>query len=104
MSSLDLSSHIAINAPGVLAVGVDAAQQGATPYAASAELAAAALVHISGASGITVEQYEASIPPNLAAAASLVSQLASGTDVSEAAVGSLYTLMDSSAALALTRD
>ena len=104
MSSLDLSGQLAINAPGVLGVGVEAVQQGATPYAASAEQAAAALVHIIGASSITVEQFEASIPPNLAAAASLVDQLAMGTDVSEAAVGSLYTLMDSSAALALTRE
>ncbi|MGH2860412.1 MAG: hypothetical protein ACRDLT_02780 [Solirubrobacteraceae bacterium] len=104
MSSLELSSQLAVSAPGVLGVGVEAVRQGATPYAASAEQAAAALVQISGASGITVEQYEASIPPNLAAAAALVDQLASGTNVSEAAMGSLYTLMDSSAALALTRE
>ena len=104
MSSLDLSHQLAVNAPGVLSVGIVAAQQGATPYAASAEQAAATLVHLSGASTITVEQYESSIPPNLAAAASLVNQLAFNTDVSEAAVGSLYTLMDSSAALALTRE
>jgi hypothetical protein len=104
MSSLDTSRQLAINAPGLLGIGVEAAAQGVTPYAASAEQAAAALVHLSGASSITVEQYEASIPPNLAAAASLVDQLATRATVSEAAVGSLYTLMDSSAALALARD
>ena len=104
MSSFDLSNQLAVDAPGVLSVGVEAAQQGVTPYAASAEQAAATLVHLSGASTITVEQYDASIPPNLAAAASLVNQLAFNTNVSEAAVGSLYTLMDSSAALALTRE
>jgi hypothetical protein len=104
MSSLDLSNQLAVDAPGVLSVGLKAAQYGATPYAAAAEQAAAALVHLSGASSVIVEQYEASIPPNLAAAASLVNQLALNTNVSEAAVGSLYTLMDSSAALALTRD
>ena len=104
MSSFDLSNQLAVDAPGVLSVGVEAARQGATPYAASAERAAATLVHLSGASTITVEQYESSIPPNLAAAASLVNQLAFNTNVSEAAYGSLYTLMDSSAALALTRE
>jgi hypothetical protein len=104
MSSLDLSNQLAVDAPGVLGVGLTAARYGATPYAASAEQAAAALVHLSGASSVTVEQYEASIPPNLAAAASLVNQLALNTNVSEAAVGSLYTLMDSSATLALTRE
>ena len=104
MSSLDPSSQLSINAPGVLGVGIEAVRQGATPYAASAEQAAAALVHISGASSVTVEQFEASIPPNLAAAASLVDQLATNANVSEAAYGSLYTLMDSSAALALTRE
>lgn len=104
MSSFDLSNQLAVNAPGVLSVGLEAVKQGATPYSASSEQAAATLVHLSGASSITVEQFEASIPPNLAAAASLVNQLALNTNVSEAAVGSLYTLMDSSAALALTRE
>ena len=104
MSSFDLSNQLAVNAPGVLSVGAAAAQQGATPYPASAEQAAATLVHLSGASTITVEQYDSSIPPNLAAAASLVNQLAFNSNVSEAAYGSLYTLMDSSAALALTRE
>ncbi len=104
MSSFDLSNQLAVSAPGVLGVGVEALRQGATPYAASAQLGAAALVHLSGASSITLEQYEASIPPNLAAAASLVDELASNPNLSEAAYSSLFTLMDSNAALALTRE
>ena len=104
MSSLDLANQLAIDAPGVLGVGVEAVRQGATPYAASAEQAAAALVHISGASSVTVDQFEASIPPNLAAAASLVDEVASNVNVSLAAAAGLYTLLDSSAALALTRE
>lgn len=104
MSTLDLSSQLAVSAPGVLASALEAVPSGVTPYSASAELAAAALVQISGASTLTVEQFQAGVPPNLAAASELVDQLAESFGVSEAAVGSLYTLMDSSAALALTRD
>jgi hypothetical protein len=104
MSSFDLSNQLAVSAPGVLALGIEAVQEGVTPYSASAEEAAAALVHISGASSITVDEFEAGIPPNLAAATSLVNEVASDANVSEAAFGSLYTLMDSSAALALTRE
>jgi hypothetical protein len=105
MSSFDLSNQLSVTAPGVLAIGAQADQAGVTPYTASAEEAAAALVEITGASVTAVAQYETGIPPNLAAAASLVDQLAaSATSVSESAVGSLYTLMDPATALALTRD
>lgn len=104
MSSFDLSNQLAVSAPGVLSMSLEAVQQGATPYAASAQQAAATLVHLSGASSITVEQYEAGIPPNLAAAASLVDELTSNPHLSEQAYSSLYTLMDSNAALALTRE
>jgi hypothetical protein len=104
MSSLDSSNQLAVTAPGILSLGIDAVQNGMTPYSAAAEEAAAALVHISGASSITVDEFEAGIPPNLAAATSLVNQVASDPNVSEAAFGSLYTLMDSGAAFALTRE
>lgn len=103
MSSLD-PPNLTVGAPGVLTAGVQAVASGATPYSASAELAAAALVHISGASSIAVEQFESGVPPNLAAASELVDQLTMSSGVSEAAIGSLYTLMDASAALALTRE
>ena len=61
------------------------------------EEAAAALVHLSGASSITVAQFEASIPPDLAAASSLVDQLSATVNgsVIPAAFGSLYTLIQS---------
>jgi len=102
MSSLDLSNQLAVSAPGVLAIGAAADQHGVTPYTASAEEAAAALVEITGASVTNVAQFEVGVPPNLASAASLVDQLAASTSVSEAAMGSLYTLMDPGTALALT--
>jgi hypothetical protein len=104
MSSFDLSNGLAISAPGVLSIGADADQRGVTPYTASADEAAAALVEITGASVTNVAQFEAGVPPNLAAAALLVDQLATSATVSEAAMGSLYTLMDPGSALALTRD
>lgn len=102
MSSLDLSNQLAVSAPGVLSIGATADQHGVTPYTASAQESAAALVEITGASVTNVDQFEVGIPPNLAAAASLVDQLSASTTVSEAAVGSLYTLMDPGTALALT--
>jgi hypothetical protein len=64
--------------------------------------AAAALVDLSGASTVTVDEFESSVPPNLAAASALLDELTTGDSVSVAAMGSLYTLMDSGAALALT--
>ncbi len=69
-----------------------------------AEQAAAALVDISGASKLTVDGFEASIPPNLATASRLVDELAAAGSVSTAAFGSLYTLMDSITTLTLTGD
>ena len=72
------------------------------PYESADEEAAAALVDLSGASSYTVDEYEVSVPPNLAAASALLDELTSANSVSTAAVGSLYTLMNSSAALALT--
>ncbi|MGH2843891.1 MAG: hypothetical protein ACRDKL_09935 [Solirubrobacteraceae bacterium] len=79
---------------------------GAAPsgYATPAEEAAAALVDLSGASTITVEDYEASAPPNLAAASALLNELASNGGISLAARAGAYMLLDSAAALALTSD
>jgi hypothetical protein len=72
------------------------------PYGSAADEEAAALVDLSGASSVTVDEYEVSIPPNLAAASALLDEVTSAGSVSPAAMGSLYTLMNSSAALALT--
>jgi hypothetical protein len=72
------------------------------PYESADEEAAAALVDLSGASSYTVDEFEISVPPNLAAASSLLDEVTSAGSVSTAAMGSLYTLMSSSAALALT--
>lgn len=105
MSTFDLSSQPTGHAP----VGVPPAAQPLQPgalYSSPAEEAAAALVHLSGASSITVSQFEVGIPPNLAAASSLVDQLSDtfNGSVIPAAFGSLYTLMDPDAALALMSD
>lgn len=103
MSTFDLSSQLAVSAPGI---GAPAApvQPGRAQHSSPEEDAAAALVHLSGASSITVAQVEASIPPDLAAAASLVDQLSAtaGSSVIPAAFGSLYTLIHPDTALALT--
>ena len=82
------------------------AQASAASRYSSEEDAAAALVHLSGASSVTVEQVESSIPPKLAAASSLVDQLSATANgsVIPAAFGSLYTLLNPDTALALTSD
>jgi hypothetical protein len=72
------------------------------PYDSANEEAAAAVVDLSGASSIMVDEYEVSVPPNLAAASALLAEVTSNNNVSAAAMGSLYTLMNSSATLALT--
>jgi hypothetical protein len=106
MSTFDLSNQLSVSAPGVAAPPAPPARPGGVPYSSPEEEAAAALVHLSGASSITVAQFELGVPPNLAAASSLVDQLSAITSgaVIPAAFGSLYTLMDPEAALALTRD
>ncbi len=73
-------------------------------YDSPDEQAAAALIDISGASKLTVDDFEASIPPNLASASRLVDELAAAGSVSTAAFSSLYTLMDSVTTLMLTSD
>ncbi|HEX3801797.1 MAG TPA: hypothetical protein VHV75_03055 [Solirubrobacteraceae bacterium] len=84
---------------GLLGGKPDSAQN---RYDTPEEEAAAALIDLSGASTVTVDDFESSVPPNLAAASALLDALTAGGSVSAAAIGSLYTLMDSSAALALT--
>ncbi len=104
MSSSDLAHRLAVSAPGVLELGIEAVRHGATPYAASSAQAAAALVQLSGVSPVTVDDVEASVPPNLAAAASLVAQVAASTAAGRVAAGSLHTLLNPSVALALTSE
>jgi hypothetical protein len=113
MSTLDLSSLLTPSAPADQPATptreqVQAGLLGAKlntwmyPYSSSDEEAAAALVDLSGASSYTVDEYEVSVPPNLAAASALLDELTSANGVSTAAVGSLYRVMNSSATLALT--
>ena len=95
-----------MSAPG-LAASAASLPTGGARSGSPEEEAAAALVHLSGASSITVSQVEGSIPPNLAAAASLVDQLSDtivNGSVIPAAFGSLYTLLNPDTALALTSD
>ena|ERR1700761_5229114 len=105
MSTLDLSRQVAISAPG-LAAPAASLPTGGAGHSSPEEEAAAALVHLSGASSITVAQVEGSIPPNLAAASSLVDELSATVNgsVIPAAFGSLYTLLNPDTALALTSD
>jgi hypothetical protein len=102
--SLDLGNSPALAATEFFAPPVPNASPDVLADATPDEQAAAALVHLSGASSLTVQAFVASVPANLAAASALVSEFAARTSVSTAALGSLYTLMDQSAALALTRD
>ena len=105
MSAFDLSGQLAVAAPG-LGPATTQLRAGGARRSSSEEEAAAALVHLSGASSITVAQVEGSIPPNLAAASSLVDQLSTTVTASviPAAFGSLYTLLNPDTALALTSD
>jgi hypothetical protein len=105
MSTFDLSSQLAVSAPGIVAPAASPTP-GRAQHGTPEEEAAAALVHLSGASSITVSQVEASIPPDLAAASSLVDELSNTTNgsVIPAAFGSLYTLIHPDTALALTSD
>jgi hypothetical protein len=106
MSTFDLSNQLSVSAPGLDVPAVLPVQTSSDPYSSPEEEAAAALVHLSGASSITLEHFEAGIPPNLAAASSLVNHLSQTVTgaVIPAAFGSLYTLMEPSVALALTSD
>jgi hypothetical protein len=99
------SSPLSVTALGLAAPAASLPMGGARSSSPEEE-AAAALVHLSGASSITVAQVEASIPPNLAAASSLVDQLSATANgsVIPAAFGSLYTLLNPDTALALTSD
>jgi hypothetical protein len=65
---------------------------------------AAALVEISGASSLTVNNYLMSVPPNMATATALTNELTTSGNISYAAASSVYTLLDASATLALTSD
>jgi hypothetical protein len=65
---------------------------------------AAALVELSGASSMTVGDYLVSVPPDMAAATTLMNELSASGAISYAAASSVYTLLDSSATLALTSD
>jgi len=105
MSAFDLSSHLTVSSPAVAGPDVSSLGGGARNRSPEEE-AAAALVHLSGASSITVAQVEGSVPPNLAAASSLVDQLSDEATASviPAAFGSLYTLLNPETALALTSD
>ena len=104
MSSLDLTNQLSVTAPGVSSPVVQS-PAGTAASSSPEEEAAAALVHLSGASSITVAAVEDSVPPDLAAASSLVEQLSARVvsgSIIPAAFGSLYTLLNPDTALALT--
>lgn len=102
--SASLGTASALTAQQQVEVGLLSGKLQSTqnPYDTPDDEAAAALVDLSGAFPVTVDEFESSVPPNLAAASALLDELTTGDSVSAAAMGSLYTLMDSGAALALT--
>ncbi len=80
-----------------------ASRPSSSPYSSQADEAAALVLELSGGSLISVEDLEQSIPPSMAAAAALLNQItADGVPANEAAMGSLYTIIDSATVLALT--
>ena len=75
------------------------------PYETAAGVAAAALVDIGGASNITVSEYESSIPPNMAAASALLSELttySSDNAGSNGLLSAAYVALSSDDTLSLT--
>ncbi len=66
--------------------------------------AAAALVELSGVSPLTVEDYEQSMPPTLAAAAALADEMASTSGLSSVEQSSVFTELDRGAVMALVND
>jgi hypothetical protein len=84
-------------------LGGSVSRDDATSAAAGAKVeTAATLVELSGASSMTVNDYLISVPPNMAAATALMNELSTSGNLSYAAASSVYTLLDSSATLALT--
>ncbi len=87
---------------------VDAALVGArvsttvNPYESAAEEAGAALVDLGGASSITVDEFEESVPPNLAAASALLSELTANSSDNIGMLSAAYAALSSDAALSLT--
>ncbi len=104
MSLLDSSAPIAETTALAAATaqhGSGSGVAGGSASAAGHEQAAAALVELSGASTITVETYEQSVPPTLATAAALVRELAGSSGLSTSAQSALFTLLDHDQVLAL---
>lgn len=75
-----------------------------SPYRSAQAQAAATVLDMSGASSVTVDDYELSVPPNLASASALVSQLTANADASTAAMAAAYQLLTADTTLALTSD
>jgi hypothetical protein len=71
-------------------------------FATAADEAAAALVDLGGASRVTVDDYEDSVPPNLAAASALLSELTANTNDDTGVLSAAYVALSSDDALSLT--
>jgi hypothetical protein len=72
------------------------------PYETAAEEAAAALVDIGGASATTVADYEESVPPNMAAASALLSELTQSSNGNIGLLSAAYSALSSDDTLSLT--
>lgn len=71
-------------------------------WTAAAEEAAAALVDVGGASSITVDDYETSVPPNLAAASALLSELSANSNANSGVLSAAFVALSADDALSLT--
>ncbi len=78
------------------------AATGVNQFSADAQAAAAALVDLGGASSITVANYQASVPPNLAAASALLAQLTASAGANSGVLSAAYVALSSADTLALT--
>jgi len=76
---------------------------GSTSRRSQAQVAAA-LVDINGANPFTVENYQLSVPPNLATASALLSQLSSLVTGKTVAMNAAFQMLSADTALALTSE
>ena len=75
---------------------------GVNVYETAAEDAAAALIDLGGASRVIVDDYESSVPPNLAAASALLSELTANSNGNSGVLSAAYLALNSDDALSLT--
>lgn len=74
----------------------------ANAYATAADEAAAALVDLGRVSSVTVDEYQTSVPPNLAAASALLLELTANVNDNADLLSAAYAQLSSDDTLSLT--